>query len=370
MKLLLFALFVAVWLESIHAATTTPIPTHLWPSNLPLVHPFKITCYNDSSVGIHQNTSYHLDLFVTGNVPSPCPNRTNHFTIDDKDVNLTSSCMDTKEGAFLIEAHNRTLPTISTGKKTVMGGIGSIVYRVTCIPDTNGDPVSVSIVPPVSVKATASELVLPALKIGVFEGSPAPDLQKPQNSLTLGKEVKLVVYNDLRGKRMSYMLIPSTCSAYPQGHKKDALLSLLEDSTTNTQCTHEDKLLSTFNVPKMNEYDMAYATLYPFKFEGYPGAPVVLECTVYICPNDDAVDGIRTGHCEKRSLNSGSRCSLVSPTSGYSKKRRRRDVGVGDSGVGRATLRATFSVQEPLVASASRCFTGIWGLVALVYIFM
>ncbi|XP_067679632.1 uncharacterized protein [Haliotis asinina] len=368
MKLLLFALFVAVWLESIHATPSTPIPTHLWPSNLPPAHPFNITCYKDSSVGIHQNTSYHLDLFVTGNVPSPCPNRKNHFTIDDKDVNLTSSCMDTKEGAFLIEAQNRTLPTISTGKKTVMGGIGSIVYRVTCIPDTNGDPVSVSIVPPVSVKATASELVLPALKIGVFEGSPAPDLQKPQTSLTLGKEVKLVVYNDLSGQRMSYMLIPSECSAYPDGTKPKPSLTLLNDSSTT--CTQEDKLLSTFTVAKTTDHDMAYATLYPFTFEGYPDAPVVVECTVYICPKDDKVDGIRTGYCAKQSLIGRNRCSHVDPTSDYTKKRRRRDIGVGDSGVGRATLRATFSVQEPLIASASRCSTGIWGLVALVYIFM
>ncbi|XP_067679802.1 uncharacterized protein [Haliotis asinina] len=276
--------------------------------------------------------------------------------------------MDIAEAAFLIEVQDRPVSTKPT-KPYVVGGSSSIVYRLTCIPNTDGDPVSVSIVPPVSVKATASQLVLPNLKIGVFKVS-SPLTSTPLTALTLGREEKLVIYNDRRGGKMPYMLIPSRCDAYPDiVQKTKPTLTLLDDNIKSNTCKYEDKLLSKFTVENTTNCDMAYATLYPFTFEGYPDTPVVVECTVYICPKDDIVDGVRIGYCEKQNTGTN-RCSQVSPTSGYSKRRRRRDVGVGDSGVGRTTLRATFSVQEPLMASASRCSAGIWGLVALVYITM
>ncbi|XP_046577397.1 uncharacterized protein LOC124285237 isoform X4 [Haliotis rubra] len=373
MKLLLFALFVAVCLESIQATVaTSPVPTHLRASSMPLAHPFKIICYANKSVSIHNDTSYKHDLFVAGSV-SACPYHKQHFVIDNNTVTLNSSCMDKKEGAFLIEVQNRSLPTLATGNKTVMGGKNSVVYRVTCIPNTDGDPVSVSIMPPVSVQANASQLVLPSLKIGIFAASTVPvnDPTKPITSLILGSEAQLVIYNDRGNNRMSDMLIPSQCIAFPNPGKsgKPRLTLLKEDNNNNNKnnkkCAHEDKLLSSFNVTNTTDYDLAYATLYPFKFEGFTDQPVVLECTVYICPKDDKVDGVRTGYCDRKQNS----CSQVSPTSDYTKKRRRRDVGVGESGVRRATLRATFSVQEPLMAGASRCSTGIWALVALMYIF-
>ncbi|XP_048254316.1 uncharacterized protein PB18E9.04c-like isoform X40 [Haliotis rufescens] len=346
----------------------TPKPTHLRAANMPLVHPFSIICYANKSIQILKNSNYEQDLFVVGDVNKTCVKHTHHFTIDKQNVTLTSSCLDTKEGAFLIEVQDRPLPT-TTSKPLVIGGKSSIVYRVTCIPDTDGDPVNVTMMPAVGVKANASELVLPDLQIGIFAKSETatPNMTTQLPSLTLASEVQLVIYNDLKGDRMSYMLIPSKCVAHPQ-NQPTVTLTLLNDNKTN--CTYENTLMSTFTVTNTTDYDLAYATLYPFTFQRYPDSRVVLECTVYICPKDDKVDGVRSGYCDKTQLNSGKRCSKLDAKSGYTKKkRRRRDVGVGDGGVTRATLRTTFTVQEPLMAGASRCSMGIWALVALMYLF-
>ncbi|XP_071094781.1 uncharacterized protein [Haliotis cracherodii] len=366
--------------------TTTPIPTHLRAANMPLVHPFSIICYDNDTIQILKNDSYKQDLFVVGDV-GVCVKHTHHFTIDTHNVTLDSSCLDKKAGAFLIEVQDRpnttTAPTTTTAKTSpntispttptttkppVMGGKSSIVYRLTCIPNTDGDPVNVTMMPGVSVKANASELVLPDLQIGIFAKSDTatPNMTQQLTSLTLASEAQLVIYNDLKGGRMSYMLVPSKCVAHPE-NMPTVTLTLLNDDVTN--CAYEDTLVSTFNVTHTTDHDLAYATLYPFKFERYPDLPVVLECTVYICPKDDTVDGERTGYCEKQRLNPGkNRCSQLEATSDYT-KRRRRDVGVGDGGVTRATLRTTFTVQEPLMAGASRCPMGLWALVALMNLF-
>ncbi|XP_067667924.1 uncharacterized protein [Haliotis asinina] len=292
-------------------------------------NPLNISCITNGSINVLLNTSDTREIFVLGSGPG-CSDAMRHFTLNSGDHLLNTSC----------KANNGYILQVLDFSKPNAAGFTLTVNTDSC---QNSSQITTT---PAKNVSYLEEVVLPTLHMAILPAKTDFNTSMTASSVSsmyLGQEVMLTIYNDRSQGRASYMLVPTLCEAYPADNRS-VRLTLLQQGDNGTLCTKQNGVIGQFTIDQANDFDVAWAPLYGFKFASYPDSDLIIECTVLVC----------SPHSSRRQRRCGASNSCYIRQD-YNKRRKRfvsmpHDIVHAEAGL---TARTRIKLKQSLASSGT-----------------